>query len=487
MAPDTDEDDSALPHSEDPSSSASDQGTCSSASPKVDAVQTLRTADTAEKHKLLFKAWDGDGDGVVLFAEFAAGMRKLRPTSEEIYLEVVADAAVKALPQLDTPENQRLDREEFQRFLERLTELMGKPFSIVSELLLVCGLELQPTGKADPALVREIKERSNSNLLQTGRVKALSEDPRIVALFRHFNKSGSGQLSFAELSHMLWRLRQDVTLRESRAEAVNTMLLLDTDSVRAVGVVEFTRFIQKLAVLLLMHAGVLAEAMLQIAEKSGEELPSLDDSAIAFSLESADPIAQMYETLADRKMHLLFELWDKDGDGHISFSELAMGLRKLCPTSEPVTNTASDAAEAMLVFDVDSDQNLNRAEFARFINHFCEGNETDFNTLSEFLILLAAFEDSPAEELAFLLSEDKVDRAISDLDASWKAGSLARSPKKSESRAEPAQIRQPSSQGHDAKPEGGADEGEADGGGHVSEAAFVGVSPLEAGFKAMTI
>ena len=57
----------------------------------------------------------------------------------------------------------------------------------------------------------------------------------------------------------------------------------------------------------------------------------------------------------------------------------------------------------MLVFDADSDQNLNRAEFARFVNAFCEGCETDFNMLSEFLILLAAMEDSPSEELAFLV------------------------------------------------------------------------------------
>lgn len=57
----------------------------------------------------------------------------------------------------------------------------------------------------------------------------------------------------------------------------------------------------------------------------------------------------------------------------------------------------------MLVFDADSDQNLNRAEFARFINAFCEGCEADFNTLSEFLILLAAMEDNPSEELAFLV------------------------------------------------------------------------------------
>lgn len=57
---------------------------------------------------------------------------------------------------------------------------------------------------------------------------------------------------------------------------------------------------------------------------------------------------QMYETLADRKMHLLFELWDKDGDGQISFAELALGLRKLSPPEEPVTDTASDAAEVGL-------------------------------------------------------------------------------------------------------------------------------------------
>ena len=57
----------------------------------------------------------------------------------------------------------------------------------------------------------------------------------------------------------------------------------------------------------------------------------------------------MYETLADRKMHLLFELWDKDGDGQISFAELALGLRKLSPAEEPVTETASDAAEVGLL------------------------------------------------------------------------------------------------------------------------------------------
>ena len=54
---------------------------------------------------------------------------------------------------------------------------------------------------------------------------------------------------------------------------------------------------------------------------------------------------QVYETLADRKLHLLFELWDKDGDGSISFAELALGLRKFSSPAEPCTETAADAAE----------------------------------------------------------------------------------------------------------------------------------------------
>ena len=59
--------------------------------------------------------------------------------------------------------------------------------------------------------------------------------------------------------------------------------------------------------------------------------------------------AQIYETLADRKLHLLFELWDKDGDGHISFAELALGLRKFSAPDESVTVTAEDAAEVGIV------------------------------------------------------------------------------------------------------------------------------------------
>lgn len=89
---------------------------------------------------------------------------------------------------------------------------------------------------------------------------------------------------------------------------------------------------------------------------------------------TAVTLFQVYETLADRKMHLLFELWDKDGDGQISFAELALGLRKLSPPNEPVTDTASDAAEVALLFSSTSlFITLVQLLRCRFSRQKCEG------------------------------------------------------------------------------------------------------------------
>ena len=50
-----------------------------------------------------------------------------------------------------------LDREDFKLFVERLTQEMGKPFSIVSELLILSALEVQPLKKSDSAIFQEIQ------------------------------------------------------------------------------------------------------------------------------------------------------------------------------------------------------------------------------------------------------------------------------------------------------------------------------------------
>lgn len=64
------------------------------------ALSTLRRADTGKKLELLFATWDADHDGYIDIPDFAKGLQKMQPSTDEIHLEFVADAAVKALPAL---------------------------------------------------------------------------------------------------------------------------------------------------------------------------------------------------------------------------------------------------------------------------------------------------------------------------------------------------------------------------------------------------
>lgn len=75
--------------------------------PAENALQVLRRADSGKKQDLLFGSWDTNRDGYVDFSDIAAGLKKLQPTSEEIHLEFVAEAALKALPALNLSEKKR--------------------------------------------------------------------------------------------------------------------------------------------------------------------------------------------------------------------------------------------------------------------------------------------------------------------------------------------------------------------------------------------
>ena len=48
-------------------------------------------------------------------------------------------------------------------------------------------------------------------------------------------------------------------------------------------------------------------------------------------------------------MQLLFELWDRNGDGTISFAEITLAFRKFCPAMQKLQGTAADAVEVRLV------------------------------------------------------------------------------------------------------------------------------------------
>ena len=56
----------------------------------------------------------------------------------------------------------RFGRKDFKVFADKLVLEMGQPFDVVSELLLLGALEVQPRDKEEFALLKEIKVQFNA-------------------------------------------------------------------------------------------------------------------------------------------------------------------------------------------------------------------------------------------------------------------------------------------------------------------------------------
>lgn len=67
-------------------------------------------------------------------------------------------------------------------------------------------------------------------------------------------------------------------------------------------------------------------------------------------MQEGGPTQKALELLADRKLHALFELWDSDGDGAVSFAEICHGLSKFQPlVGKKVRGGETERHEPMLL------------------------------------------------------------------------------------------------------------------------------------------
>jgi hypothetical protein len=79
--------------------------------------------------------------------------------------------------------------------------------------------------------------------------------------------------------------------------------------------------------------------------------------------------ADVCDALSYGRLQKLFDLWDDDGNGSISFQELVEGLRKFQAVIKGPDNAENQAA-ALAGFDEDGDGVLGRREFAKAMVYY---------------------------------------------------------------------------------------------------------------------
>ena len=103
----------------------------------------------------------------------------------------------------------------------------------------------------------------------------------------------------------------------------------------------------------------------------------------------------------DPRMQGLFRLWDTDGNGSIDFEELCLGLRKFQKRVR-LDESALAAASLMLHYDVDTNQTLDRMEFAQFLHDYTRAVGVRFSEVADFLLLHTAHAAEDPQERAAL-------------------------------------------------------------------------------------
>lgn len=375
---------------------------------QLDLLNGLSKMSDDEKLNTLYEILDKDGDGQIDAHELADGLRKC---DESLAFADSLQAAVAAVATFDTDDDARLNKEEFRRFLDTLLDTLGCNFHDLSELL-VMQILFSDSGnnQLEDAIGEVMSEPINEAVRETEAYRDVLLDDRMVALYNMFDLNGDGKVEFKEVALGLFKMTDN--MEESSKAAMAALLMFDEDSNKTLDYLEFSKLIMNVVYQFGEDFEELIDDMLKCASQpavmSDEDLALLvvgDEMATA-ATELADlekEVAEVINVVEYGRMQRLFDLWDLDHDGTIDFSELALGMRKF-HEAKSMEDTLAETVAAMLTFDENDDQKLDRVEFAVFLAKFSKAAEVDLHELIDFMVVASALKDDDEAEKAFINS-----------------------------------------------------------------------------------
>lgn len=229
-------------------------------------------------------------------------------------------------------------------------------------------------------------------------IAARARKEKCCMLFNLWDLDGDGVISFSELAEGLRAFPYMGSEGDAAKAAFDAMLEFDADGNRELDREEFERFLIKLAEGIGGDFDSVAELMVLQASFGIE--PEGADATLE-ALDPAQAVARREglarkAAIVDQRMVHLYQLFDSDGDGTISFSEVAKGLALFAPGADP-TEAAAAAAEAMAEFDMDSTRTLDYKEFCDFVLSFVKTGGLVFTEVADYLVKMAESKGGRAE------------------------------------------------------------------------------------------
>lgn len=113
--------------------------------------------------------------------------------------------------------------------------------------------------------------------------------------------------------------------------------------------------------------------------------------------------SEIEDALEYGRMSRLFDLWDLDHSGTLEYSEFALGMRKF-QEAKDIDTTVEETMAAMVAYDANNDQKLDRKEFAGFLIHFAEASDVSVSELIDFMVVTSSLRDNSEAEAKYIAS-----------------------------------------------------------------------------------
>eukprot|EP00527_Entomoneis_sp_CCMP2396_P002883 CAMPEP_0198150216 /NCGR_PEP_ID=MMETSP1443-20131203/49969_1 /TAXON_ID=186043 /ORGANISM="Entomoneis sp., Strain CCMP2396" /LENGTH=443 /DNA_ID=CAMNT_0043815469 /DNA_START=61 /DNA_END=1392 /DNA_ORIENTATION=- len=228
----------------------------------------------------------------------------------------------------------------------------------------------------------------------------MSDDEKKETLFLLLDKDMDGSLDAVELADGLRKVRGDVSFEESLAIAVERVLQFDKEGEGKLSLEDFGSFVETLSEALGASFHELSELLvMQVMFAEGNT--DMEDLAGAIVEDQVTEAIKEEEValkaIADKRMKVLFHLFDADHSGRVDFKEVVVGMFKI---TEDAAGASKAALMALLMFDENSDRSLDYEEFARFMITIvaASSQSATFDDVADAMTLLAGQEVQLAPE-----------------------------------------------------------------------------------------
>ena len=244
--------------------------------------------------------------------------------------------------------------------------------------------------------------------------KSILNDPRMMELFVLFDKNNTSTVDFKDVAIGLYQLTDN--MQDAQRQAAVLLLMMDKDDKRTLIYEKFAKLIMAMTAISGMGFDVMFEE-LKDALKSEKPVPEefLNElrvtqqelDAARNSIEKKEVEKKTLDALSYNRTSKLFEQWDTDKSGTIDFQELLVGLRKYqrAVTTNSYTNSTNNDVEknALMVMghDADSNQELDKEEFAYAMSQYAALIHVDLHELIDFMCAVASRSEATEYEAMY--------------------------------------------------------------------------------------